>query len=190
MKIFSGLLEIFQQRLHDDIIDDINACRSGANTIPPIKNKSGGLFIISTLTGFIIFSKEYNHREIPTEVAIDTVTAFTKNESNINYFERMEALGYDNMCGLLKTTFKALRDGRLSEIQQYFWNEMSVRCFVDSFHMQTHGCELCSEDHPKSAVCLKSSLSKFKDIFKHKQQDEINTNKKKTKHTLINDEVK
>ena len=155
-----------------------------------MKNKSGGLFVISTLTGFIIYSKEYNHREIPKEVSIDVVDAFTNLNSSINYFERMEALGYDNMCGLLRTTYKALREGRLSEIQEYFWNEMGVRAFVDRFHLKTHGCELCSSNHEKSAVCLKSSLPKFEHIFKQKHKDEINTNNKETKHTLINDEVK
>ena len=102
----------------------------------------------------------------------------------------MEALGYDNMCSLLKTTYVALKEGRLSEIQEYFWNEMGVRAFVDSFHIKTHCCELCNKEHKKAAMCLNSSLPKFENIFKRNGSHPINVDHKKTKHTLINDEVK
>ena len=151
-----------------------------------MKNKSGGLFVISTLTGFIVYAKEYTHREIPKEVSMDVVEAFTKKDSNINYFERMEALGYDNMCSLLKTVYKSLRDGKLSELEEFFWNEMGVRAFVDNWHMKNHRCELCSKDHEYTAECLNSKLPKFKKIFRHDKQYK---EKKKQRDTLINDEV-
>jgi hypothetical protein len=182
-------LQIYQEREDDEVIDDLNGCRSGANTIRPGKHKTGGLFCVSTLTGFIVYCKEYVHRETPTEVAQDAVTAFTTLESNRNYFERMEALGFDNMCNLQRTVKAGITRNSLTRIQKYFWDVMKIRLFVDSFHLATHVCPLCDINHEDGTCIFDTKLKKFENIFDHKYQIKYRKNKKH-KHTGVNDEVK
>ena len=181
------LLEIYKEREDDETIDELEGCRSGQNTINPKRNRTGGIFCISTLSGFIIDIREYIHRETPTEITSDAVEAFTSLQSHRNYFERMEALGFDNMCNLQKKIHVSGRNDLLTPLQAYFWHQLKYRTFVDSFHISRHTCPLCHLNHPEGLCCLDSSLKKFQKIFKH---NEKYNEKKKMKYTKINDEVK
>ena len=149
---------------------------------------TGGIFIISTLTGFIIDLKEYIHRETSTEVMMDAVRAFMSLPSHINYFERLEALGYDNMCNLQGTIHNTGKKGMLNDKEAFFWTEMLYRTFVDSFHIAKHICRLCSIKHPDGTCCFDATLPKFKKIFKKIHTEEYARNK--VHYTKINDEVK
>ena len=153
------------KRDNDEAIDALEGCRSGANTIKPDRNRTGGIFIISTLSGFIIELKEYIHRETPTEVTSDAVNAFTLLQSHRNYFERLESIGYDNMCNLQKKIHKSGKNGELSEMEAFFWTELLYRTFVDSFHIAKHKCPLCDIKHEAGICCFNTKLPKFKDIF-------------------------
>ena len=113
--------------------------------------------------------------------------AFTLLESHRRYFERMEALGFDNMCNLQKKIHVSGRNGLLTEKQAYFWHELLYRTFVDSFHIFKHKCPLCNIHHPDGLCCFDSNLKKFENIFKHNQKYK---EQKKMKYTKINDEVK
>ena len=178
---------ILNERNNDEVIDELDACRSGANTIKPTKHRTGGILCCSTGSGFIVHLTENVHRETPTEVLIETVDAFTTKPSHIDYLERMEAIGYDNMCGLLSRIYSLGTKKLLTPEQAYFWHEMKCRAFVDSFHISTHKCKLCQKD---SNFCvLHPKLPKFKKVLLH----ENNTNyrsKKREKNTRVNDEVK
>ena len=180
------LKEIQNERMNEEAIDNLEGCRSGQNTIKPKRNRSGGIFMITTLTGLIVELKEYIHAETPTEVIKDAVEAFSSSRSHINYFERLEALGYDNMCNLQKRIHSLGRKGHLTELQAYFWTELLHRTFVDSFHIAKHKCELCSVNHPKKTCCLDGNLTKFKEIRVNYDKK----NKQKRYYTKINDEVK
>lgn len=57
------LKKLQDERDNDEAIDAMEGCRSGENTIQPDRSRTGGIFIISTLSGFIIKLKEYIHRE-------------------------------------------------------------------------------------------------------------------------------
>lgn len=186
------LLEIFREREDDEAIDELKGCRSGENTIRPKRNKTGGIFCISTLSGFIVDLKEYIHRETPTEITSDAVDAFTRTESAIAYFERMEALGFDNMCNLQNKVQNAGKNDLLTDKQAYFWTSMLYRLFVDSFHIFRHVCPLCSITHPSGLCCFDSKLKKFEKVFQHEQKKykSQNLSKKKNGYTKINDEVK
>ena len=175
------------ERRYDSVIDELNGCRSGENTIRPFRNRTGGIFCISTLSGFIVRLNEYIHRETPTEVTQDAVKAFTLLPSHQKYFERLEALGYDNMCNLQATVHVAGERRTLNQLQQFFWCEMRFRSFVDSFHIKKHICRLCSLSHDEKICCLNSKLEKFKKIFQHEKSRNY---KKKEKYTKVNDEVK
>ena len=84
------MVELQNERDDDELIDNLGGCRSGANTIKPQRDRSGGIFIISTLSGFILMLKEYIHRETSTEVIGDAAKAFSSCDSQINNFERMK----------------------------------------------------------------------------------------------------
>ena len=178
---------ILDERNNDEVIDELNGCRSGANTTRPLQHKTGGILCCSTASGFIVHLTENVHRETPTEVLIETVDAFTTKSSHIDYFERMEAIGYDNMCSLLSRIYSLGTKELLTKEQAYFWHEMRCRAFVDSFHISTHQCKLCKQD---STYCtLHPKLPKFKNVLLY----EANTNyrsKKREKNTRVNDEVK
>ena len=184
---FTELLEIYKEREDDDEIDDLDGCRSGQNTINPKRNRTGGIFCISTLSGLIVDLREYVHRETPTEITSDAVTAFTTLPSHQKYFERMEALGFDNMCNLQKKIHVSGKNDLLTQRQAYFWSTLLYRTFVDSFHTSKHICPLCNKTHPDGLCCFDSNLTKFKKIFKNKEKY---NEKKKIHYTKINDEVK
>ena len=147
------------------------------------------MFIISTCSGFIIYGTEYIHRETPTEVTISAVKAFTTLQSNMNYFERLEALGYDNMCSLQATIHANGRKGNFDSLQAYFWSQLADRTFVDRFHLETHTCELCDINHAKGTCCFDTSLPKFKYIFP-KEEFTNYMKSKRRKDAVVNDEVK
>ena len=147
------------------------------------------MFIISTCSGFIIYGTEYIHRETPTEVTIDAVKAFTTLQSNRNYFERLEALGYDNMCNLQATIHSNGRKGHFDSLQAFFWSELADRSFVDGFHLKTHDCELCDINHENGTCCFDTSLDKFKSIFPKEEFGNYMKSKRNT-DTVVNDEVK
>lgn len=179
--------DLQNERENDEAIDELEGCRSGANTIKPKRERTGGIFCISTLSGFIIYLKEYIHRETPTEVISDAVKAFSELGSNINYFERLEALGYDNMCNLQARIHNAGKNDEMNDKEAYFWSELYYRTFVDGFHMKTHKCELCDKDHEKGICCFDTTLPKFKEIM---TEYENYCKEKRMKYTKINDEVK
>lgn len=112
--------------------------------------------------------------------------AFTSIQSHRNYFERMEALGFDNMCNLQRKIHISGKNDLLSSLQAYFWDALLHRTFVDSFHISRHICPLCKKNHPEGLCCFDSSLKKFEKIFKHNQKYK---EKKKIAYTKINDEV-
>lgn len=181
--------ELQDERDNDEVIDNLHGCRSGVNTIKPERGKTGGIFIISTLSGFIIELKEYIHRETSTEVITDTPKAFTTLQSHINYFERLEALGYDNMCNLQTRVHNLGRQSNLSDLEAFFWDDLRSRTFVDRFHIAGHNCPLCSKDHEKCLCCFDISLPKFKEIFATKEFTKY-MKSKTFKYCKINDEVK
>ena len=182
-------MELERQRYSDDAIDELKGCRSGANTIQPKRDRTGGMFLISTCSGFIVFGKEYIHRETPTEVTTDAVKAFTTTDSCRNYFERLEALGYDNMCSLQRTIHVFGSKDALTPIQSYFWSEFRDRTFVDSFHLAKHICPLCNKSDDKGIHCFDSSLPKFESIF-NEYNKFCKSKGKRMKYTKVNDEVK
>ena len=147
------------------------------------------MFIVSTCSGFIIYGTEYIHRETPTEVTISAVKAFTAVESNKRYFERLEALGYDNMCNLMRKIHISGREGRLDSLQSFFWSELVNRVFVDGFHLSNHTCPLCDKTRQEGTCFLDTSLPKF-DIIFPKQKFEKYMKSKNFKDTRVNDEVK
>lgn len=129
------------------------------------------------------------HRETPTEITQDAVTAFTTLESHKNYFKRLEALGFDNMCNLQKTVHATAKRDGLTQIQKYFWNEMKHRSFVDSFHLKKHKCSLCDRTHEDGECIFDAKLPKYKHVFDHERQEQYKS-KKNIKYTRVNDEVK
>ena len=180
-------MELQNERDDDDVIDSLGGCRKGSNTIKPKRDRTGGLFIISTLSGFIVSLKEYIHRETSTEVLRDVPEAFISCPSHQKYFERMEALGYDNMCNLQNRIHNLGKQGCLSDTQAYVWSELRTCTFVDSFHLAKHTCPLCSTKHPDgNFCCFDTKLPKFKEICKNIE----NYQKNKKYYTKINDEVK
>ena len=167
------MIEAIVQERNDDIaIDSLKACRSGKNTIKPQQGRSGGICSWMTLSGFCIELKEYIHRETPTEIILDTVTALTKGPARIQYFQRMESLGYDSMCNLIKRVLKLARRGLLSKEVSHFWSQMLLRTFSDKFHVAKHVCPLCALS---SGNCLLNpALPKFKEVFKTNEEAKIN----------------
>ena len=178
---------ILDERNNDDVIDKLDGCRSGANTIRPSQHRTGGILCCSTVSGFIVHLTENVHRETPTEVLIETVDAFTTKPSHIDYLERMEGIGYDNMCNLLSRIYSLGTKELLTHEQAYFWHEMRCRAFVDSFHISTHKCKLCQKD---SNYCtLHPHLPKFQNVLMYESTKNYRS-KKREKNTRVNDEVK
>ena len=179
---------ILKEREDDDVIDKLESCRSGKNTIKPVGNRTGGILCISTCSGFIINLKEYAHRETCTEVCIDVVETFIGlgKQSHIDYFERMDSIGYDHMCGLCKRIISMGKQGLLTSDQIFFWTKMMAAAFSDGFHIQKHICELCHMKYTETVI-LNGECKKFDNIFRNPQY--LKMEKKKNTYTKVNDEI-
>lgn len=99
----------------------------------------------------------------------------------------MEALGYDNMCNLQTRLHNLGKQGNLTNVQAFFWDQLRYRTFVDSFHIAKHKCKLCSIQHEEKICCFDANLTKFKEIFAKYIFDTYL--KSKRYYTKINDEV-
>ena len=164
--------QIIEERQNDIVIDQLKGCRSGKNTVKPVKERSGGVCAWMTLSGFLIFIKEYIHRETSTEVILDTYEALTRCSARQQYYERLECLGYDAMCNLLGRLLNIANKGWLTPKQSEFWHHLLDRLYCDKFHVSNHKCKYC---HIRSKKCLLNpKLSKFKKTFPEDDQNKIN----------------
>ena len=156
--------DLLQMEINNNtLLNTIPGCRKAKNISWSNRRRTNGINGWMTCSGFIIRLREELIRETPTSVILDTADAFTCNPTITNYFNRLEAAGYDMVCRLYNTVNKLFEAGTLTIKQHNFWCYILDRIFIDIWHVATHTDKMCIKN--VDTGIFHPLLNKFKHIL-------------------------
>ena len=148
---------------NNSFIKQTKGCRKAEYFSPATAGRTNGINVLCTCSGFILRLREELIRETPTGVIVDIADACLVIDKELQYINRIEALGYDMMCRLYHTMRNLITNKLLPDDTCLFWISLIDRLFVDIWHIYTHKDELCSQDATNSLFHPK--LKKFEGIL-------------------------
>ena len=159
-----------------ELIENVKGCRKKEYIKCAASKQTKGLNALFTCSGFCISLREEVYIESQTKVILDIPSVLTSSDVAIEYFNRIEAIGYDFMCKLWYSLKNYFRYEKLPDSVNKVWLSLLSRLFIDRFHITTHKDKACQEKG--GTGFLHPSLPKFKNIFNDKmfQDDRIRIN--------------
>ena len=174
--------ELLAENSNDLFFNDVNGCRKGG-TVTLCKEKSGGIIIIITCSGYALAIKKNLYRETPTQIICDLFAVLTSSPASRAYYERIEALGWDMCCNVWLRLLKLFSKKLLTKEQVHFFSiDIISRFFSDSFHISSHRCPLCAFG-PK--CIFQPGLPRFTGILKD-ERNKSKANANIAEHTWVN----
>lgn len=144
-------------------IASLGACRSADNTPQAPYNYTHGVLAWVLYDAYVLKIEEILHRETTTFIILSFMKMFMWGDPWFAFYERMMALCFDVICGVLLRLLNVIKLGLLSMYYIYHLCKLMYCMALDKFHANKHERLIC-KSNPKVGI-LHPDLPKFKGIL-------------------------
>ena len=148
---------------NDETITKLKACRKATNTPEAPYNYTHGVLAWVTYDGYVLSLEEILHRETTTFIIISFMNMFLWGDVWIQYYQRIMALCFDVICGILLRLLNIIKLGLLPLQYMYAWCKLMHCMALDKFHGSGHVRLICLPD-PIFGI-VNPLLPKFKGVL-------------------------